>query len=64
MSNQPSDESTTPDTKQTKVEDLPERDLTNASASDVKGGAITSTSATISPVFIIPCVRTIKGSGL
>ena len=64
MTSSPTDENTTPETKQTKVEDLPERDMSDASASEVKGGGLTATTATPTPVFIIPCVRTIKGSGL
>jgi hypothetical protein len=63
MSNQP-DANTTPETKQTKVEDLPEREMTDESAAEVKGGLGVTTTTTVNSGFIIPCVRTIKGSGL
>ena len=56
---------TTPETRQTKVEDLPEREITNESADAVKGG-VTATNVTIVPCVrtIIPCVKTIKTGGL
>jgi hypothetical protein len=52
--------------KQTKVEDLPDREMTDESASEVKGGAISATTTpTIgTPGLIIPCVKTIKTGGL
>ena len=54
-----------PETRQTKVEDLPEREMTDESADAVKGG-VTATPVTIVPCVrtIIPCVRTIKTGGL
>jgi hypothetical protein len=54
-----------PETKQTKVEDLPEREMTNETADAVKGG-VTATTVTIVPCVrtIIPCVRTIRTGGL
>ena len=54
-----------PETKQTKVEDLPERDMTDESADAVKGGLSVSPVAIVPCVrTIIPCVRTIKTGGL
>jgi hypothetical protein len=53
------------DKKQTKVEDLPEQDLTAESASEVKGGiGVTAAPTVINPGAIIPCVRTIRTGGL
>ena len=54
------------DTKQTKVEDLPDGEVTPESASEVKGGGggLTATPTIINPGAIIPCVRTIKTGGL
>jgi hypothetical protein len=54
-----------PETKHTKVEDLPEREMTNETAEAVKGG-VTATTVTIVPCVrtIIPCVRTIRTGGL
>ena len=54
-----------PETKQTKVEDLPEREITDESAAGVKGG-LTSSTVTIVPCIrtIIPCIRTTKTGGL
>ena len=53
------------ETKHTKVEDLPEREMTDESADAVKGG-VTATTVTIVPCVrtIIPCVRTTKTGGL
>ena len=63
MTDKPADAS--PETKHTKVEDLPERDMTDESADAVKGG-VTASTVTIVPCVrtIIPCVRTIKTGGL
>ena len=54
-----------PETRQTKVEDLPEQEMTDESADAVKGG-VTATTVTIIPCVrtIIPCVRTIKTGGV
>jgi hypothetical protein len=61
MSDTHSDPVDTPRTKQTEIEDLATTETTNAD--EVKGGVISSTTS-ISAGMIIPCVRTIKGSGL
>jgi hypothetical protein len=61
MTKKRADSNATMRKKQTKVEDLPEREMTPDSASEVKGGAITAN--TISAGLIVPCVRTFKGDG-
>ena len=61
MSDKQTDTNATPQKKQTKVEDLPDREVTDESAAEVKGG-LTATAGT--PGLIVPCVRTIKTSGL
>ena len=63
MTDKPAD--TSAETKQTKVEDLPEREMTDESADAVKGGLTASTVAIVPCVrTIIPCVRTIRTGGL
>ena len=62
MSEKPA--STNAETKETKVEDLPERELTDESADAVKGGITATTVSPATPGLIIPCVRTIKTGGL
>ena len=61
MSDTRNDPVDTPRTKQTEIEDLATTESTNAD--EVKGGVI-SAAPTIGAGMIIPCVRTIKGSGL
>ena len=61
MSDTHKDQVDAPRTKQTEIEDLATTESRNVD--EVKGGVI-SAAPTIGAGMIVPCVRTIKGSGL